>query len=448
MKLADKILSTLKISKNQSQVSGQGTLTKFGITFPQVAEIDFETLNDIANKDDDIAIASNAIAEAVTGPGYEIVVDGTDENGKPLTDEQKEIIKRPLRQFDTDNGADQLLFETVKEFVTIGVSFTEKIRDGQGNLAKIERLPIESGWQVELPKNTGGPQFVKAIQPSTGTEFTPERLILWRYGRTSAGDWFGRGMAHYFAQTKTYKVKVNGETKTRVVPSLANITWSLEDDLRLIAANMPPKTFVNVPDADDSWVEKNGPKIKDMNGGEQVLMNVKKLEVITAQADPRARLEALLDFYDQKKMRICQVPSAAMFSKEGYSGIFGEQVIKQYNRKIASIKRYVGRTYEAEVYGSLLGQKNNRTIMIENGIDPRKIRVHLEWRPEIIPIQQLQDYVALVQLKTADGKAVLSTEEFRHILKTLFKAPIPDTEPAKAVQATKAEEREVEARQR
>lgn len=413
--------------KPAAKYSGTGRITRFSINYPTQTDIDIKTLNDIRNLDENVNLATNSIADSVAGNGLEIFIEGRNRDNSPLSEKQKETAKDICRQFAYDVDIDEFNRETVAEYVSVGVSFSEKIfAENSGGISRelvnLARLPIDDMWRVKMPEKTGGPDFEYALQGVTDIRFTPDNLILWRFNRTSAADWFGRGICWYLAQEKSYSLTFDDNTtKSYRVPPLYVVLWALQDDMRLATHNMAPKTFINAPGMSDNWVTENAETIQKMNAGENLLLNAAKgLELYTSNSDPRFRLEALLGWYDQLLLRSVQAPSMAMYSKEGYSGIFAEQVLSVFARKIISLRRYHARKLEREIFSQLLSQ---------NGIDPRYVRPRVYWRPDIKMISQLQDYVALF---TNDTTAADFTVEERREIYRRYGAPISSTPPAKA----------------
>lgn len=424
MKLSDFTKIFRLSGDHYENVTGRASLSRIGFRYRQSTPISLATLKHISDVDENVALAGSSVAEAVAGNGFELVIEG-----KGLSEQVKEKAQDLCRQFAYDCDLDQFNLETVKEFVTIGVSFTEKIfapaamsSINRKDLVKIARLPIEDNWQVQMPQLAGGPDFVKAIQNST-KEFTPDELMLWRTNRTSTSEFYGRGICWYLAQEKNYWLEfADGTSKEFKVPPLYVVLWALQDDLRLAAHHMTPKSIINAKGQSDGWVTTNAPLVNNMNAGEAFLTNVKGgIEIATVQADPRFRVDAMLNYYDQVLMRAVQTPSPAMYSKEGYSGIFGEQIMQQFGRKIIALRRYTARKLERELFAQVLKQ---------NGIDSRLVRPRIIWHNDIKKISQLQDFVALFTNEKTAGD--FTPEERRAIYKQYGIMGLSDTPPKSA----------------
>lgn len=431
------MLNALGITKNantQSAVVGRASIKRFSIDYAQSTPQSLVELKQLGDLDENLNLAGNSIAEGVAGNGLEIFIEGKLKGGQPLHENIKDKAHDLCSNFSYENDLDTFNLETCAEYIKIGVSLSEKIHDGvtaslvgRRDLVKIARLPIDDNWLVDLPAKAGGPDFVKAYRLSHVNEiFTPDDLMLWRTNHTSASEWYGRGLAWYMAQEKTYTLHFSDETsKTYKMPALFVTLWALQDDLRLAAHNMLPKTIFNAPGQTESWVNTNSELIAQMNGGDALLMSTakgQKLEVAQSQADPRFRLEALLNWYDQVLIRSLQAPSMAIYSKDGYSGVFAEQVLNQFARKITALKRYHARRLEREVFAQILRQ---------NGIDPTIYRPRVYWRPDTKMISQLQDYVAL--FTNAITSADFTPHERREIYRR-YGAPISSTPPETVTQ--------------
>lgn len=421
-----------EIDGSEPKVQGSGLMVKSGLTYPRTTEYSLTTMKYILDRDENVALAAEGTADAVIGAGFEVMVQGKNDQGQPLTEQQKEIILEPIRGFFEDNDFDIFARETVKEIVALGVSFTEKLHEQNGalmpKLVKIARLPVDDNWRVEVPKYTGGKTFTNAWQGINPTPFTPDNLILWRFNRSSAGDWFGRGICYYMAQEKYYKMRINNEDKEFVVPPLYVTLWALQDDLRLAAHHLAPKTILNAPDADDNWVTNNAKTVNSMNAGESIVANAKKLEKITIESNAALRLDPILNYYDQLMMRASQTPSAALYGKTGANGLFAEQVMSQYANKITMLRKSFARTVEREIL---------RPLQVQNGISPKNVTLRIQYLPTISPISQLQDYVAL--WSRPETSRLFSDEEKRKILKNLFKVPISDSLPSTAQMQSQAQ---------
>ena len=387
--------------------TGKGTLNKGGFSMIRSPAVNHNLMLDVWNKDENAALAIQGIGEAVVGVGHEIVLEGKD-----IAENTRDKVTNLLREFNEDNDVDNFLFDTIQEVAGFGVSFTEKIDSSK--LETIARLPIDDSWTIDQPKKTGRVDFEQVTQMSSNAKFTPDNMILWRFNRHSVSDAYGRGILHYLTEPKTYTIKINDVDKTFTIPALYITLWMLQNDIRLAAHHLAPRSVWLFKGADDAWVEANAKEINSLGPGERFTANFEDVKILSETIDTRMRLDTITNFYESMIIKATQNPISALYTKEGYSLAATEGIMKQFNRKIIMLRKYAARKLEREVYSKLMRQE---------GFDPRLIRPRVNWLSEVIPVSQLQDYMLMFRDKA------ITQQELRKILKTLFKIPLSEEQP-------------------
>lgn len=373
--------------------------------YPRTPTITSKYLKQIHDSDENARLAISHISEAVVGIGHSIVVKnltGTDIKAKE--------IQRALVRFEDDVDADDLYSHICKEVTGYGYSFTEKV--SPDILVNLVRLPIEDSWYIDRVDKGGA---LKTIENKfTGDKFFPNELIYWRQNQSGTRDPFGRGILTAFAETRNYTLEYqDGSDKTFTVPNLYELMAMFLDDTRLVAHHLIPKSVWMIKNAPQDYADQKAKETGKMSAGERVFSTY-EMSIISELINPRLGLEKIGAFFDGQIIRATEAPILGLYTGgRDYAETASKEIVKQFQRKIKKLRSYYKRNIEREIYKLFLQGR-----YAESTLD--QYEVELQWNPEEVPIQQLQDYVNI----RATGD--LSREEFRFILFKKFDVPLPE----------------------
>jgi len=382
--------SPLSLFKRKNIERARGRVGVLTSSSPYTPTVDFGTLKDIWDKDESAALAIQFTAEAMVGAGHYIETE-------PYN---KDAIAE-LDRFAEDVGMDEYMFGVAQEIVGFGNSFTELINPG--DLQSLLRLPIDVDWKI-YRNPVGGEVLSYEYYKGGNVKLPANRVLHYKYLAHST-EAFGRGILHYFAESKTYTLEYSdGSTKDFTVPSLAVMKWMWVDDLRLIFHHYPPKACWYI-EGDDDYVASKAKSIGKMSPGERIVVN-HPVQIQTETIDPNARLGDMLNYFDMTILRAAQLPHLRLFTERGFSEASSRVVVEQWNRKINMLRRFLARNIERHIYRQVLDQAGFN-------VSPK-----IRWYQEAEPTWQLQDLVNLAR------EGYLSKEDIQQILKRRFKLPL------------------------
>ncbi len=360
------------------------------VSWGESPAISFSTLLNNYLSDTEIAMGIDFLAEAIVGPGFYITSDD---------DKAKEIVE----EFCSEVNLDNLNLMIAKEVIAFGNSFIEKIEPD--DLINLKHIPISTIWKVKRDE-FGKVENYEQLIGGKIVELEPDRIIHFKFNAMNNSP-FGYGLLHQLSAKKKYVMRLSdGTVKERMIPSLLELKWLMEDDMRKILHRYVPRHVYEFEGASEDFVSNQANVIKSLEPEQDFVFGGKgiKLSIHEVSIDPRARFEAFIEHFDNQRLIGLQTPVFKLFTTPGFTEASAKEATRMAERKVLAIQRFLKRLIEREIF---------RPLVEQAGLDWNTVNLRLKWglpeRPEV----RLEDIQRFVDLN------IISKEEARRILSKL-----------------------------
>ncbi|MEM2873054.1 MAG: hypothetical protein QXD82_02660 [Nitrososphaerales archaeon] len=385
--LAEKLILpiTKKLREEKGLIAPLST-----VAWGESPAISFSTLLNNYLSDTEVAMGIDFLAEAIVGSGFYINSDD---------DKAKKIVE----EFCAEVNLDNLNLMIAKEVIAFGNSFIEKIEPD--DLINLKHIPISTIWKVKRDEYGKVERYEQLINGKI-VELEPDRIIHFRFNAMNNSP-FGYGLLHQLSTKKKYVVRLSdGNIKERTIPSLLELKWIMEDDMRKILHRYVPRHVYEFENASEDFITNQANVIKSLEPEQDFVFGGKgiKLNIHEVSIDPRARFEGFIEHFDNQRLIGLQTPIFKLFTTPGFTEASAKEATRMAERKVLSIQRFLKRIIEREIFRPLIEQA---------GLDWKLVNLRLNWGMPERPEVKLEDIQRFFDLK------IISKEEARRILSKL-----------------------------
>ena len=314
----------------------------------------------------------------------------------------QEKAKEIVDDFNVEVNIDGLLHDMAVRLIACGNEFWLKLAPEK--LSEFVRLPIDAVERIKLSSVSGlrVPWKVDAYTLRSkfcgdgGQNLKPEAVLHWSISSNySTG--FGVGLLQVLLHSLS-----QGSDKR---PAFAWMKAKIEKVMpKIFEKYAGPDVLAVLPNADTATIQKfeNAIKKRDEEGvwlfygGTD--RKVQGTSVFPVTIDPRARFEFYVDHILNQFYLGCETPLPRLFSTPGFTEASARAALELQDMLIDPIQRMIKRRVEREIFAPILKQE---------GFDPEKAQVRLNWGNQKIPELTAADLIA------AADKGLIRPEEFR-----------------------------------
>jgi hypothetical protein len=314
----------------------------------------------------------------------------------------QEKAKNAIDEFCASANLDSLLHEMAVRLIACGNDFWLKLTPKI--LTEFVRMPIDaiekmkssSITGLKIPHKPEGYILRNKYCGNSGQTLTPEAVLHWSIN-TSYNTGFGVGLLQVLLHSLT-----QGSDKR---PSFAWMKAKIEKIMpKIFEKYAGPDVLAVLPNADPVTIQKFENAIKNRDeegvwlfyGGKEKA--VQGTNVFPVTIDPRARFEYYLDHMVNQFYLGCETPLPRLFSTPGFTEASARAALELQDMLIDPIQRMIKRRVEREIFTPILRQ---------NGFDPAKNQVRLNWGNQKAPELTASDLIS------AADKGLIRKEEFR-----------------------------------
>lgn len=348
----------------------------------------FDELNNILIGDPDVGSAIDFIADIVMGTGMETTMNEKYEETTSDGRTAKEIVDDQAYEF----GLDQVTQEVVKDVVGYGNSVLWKNNTGGSKIEFLIRVMPTYIKQFKFDKATG--LMLEHIQ-SNRVKFPANQVEWFSYNRIGKQP-IGFGIL----QALGTSLSVGGVSRKSFVSIKARIQQAMADQIETFSA---PNQMWILPDCPDNKLGEYHTKIQQLKKGQRLAYNKAGASVITAVSERMRGLDFYVETLFNSFYLALQTPLPKLFTSPGFTQASAMAALQMGERKIYALQRYIKRVVETRVFASWIA---------EEGLDPLKAKVRLNWRM----IQRPDINVLLPIVLKARENRDLSQLEFRNFL--------------------------------
>ncbi len=321
--LAEKLILpiTKKLREEKGLIAPLST-----VAWGESPAISFSTLLNNYLSDTEVAMGIDFLAEAVVGSGFYINSDD---------DKAKKIVE----EFCAEVNLDNLNLMIAKEVIAFGNSFIEKIEPD--DLINLKHIPISTIWKVKRDEYGKVERYEQLINGKI-VELEPDRIIHFRFNAMNNSP-FGYGLLHQLSTKKKYVVRLSdGNIKERTIPSLLELKWIMEDDMRKILHRYVPRHVYEFENASEDFITNQANVIKSLEPEQDFVFGGKgiKLNIHEVSIDPRARFEGFIEHFDNQRLIGLQTPIFKLFTTPGFTEASAKEATRMAERKAHAHKAY------------------------------------------------------------------------------------------------------------
>jgi hypothetical protein len=336
----------------------------------------------------DVSFGIDFLTEAIVGPGF--YFSAANENLRDYLSDYGEEFK--LDAFNTIVAHEKLAY---------GNSVFQK----QG--ADLKWMPISSLKKIYWDGNQ--PMGYEFLGREYLTLPTSE-IVHFTFRRSNASP-FGLGLLHQLAVERDYSVTVDGDKKTRTLPSIVDIDAQALDDLRKILHRYIGRTIYKFPGASKANIDSNKATLKTLEPEEDFVVNQGEAQELGTTAR-RYDVDAYMEVVGSLIIKGIQNPVGRLFATPGFTYASVDAILEAAERKIIMFQRDLKRDIENHI---LKDWYTLNPWINANGVPIpwREAHIRLNWGvpdlPEIDPAIVLQ----------AVEKQIMRLDEARENLKNM-----------------------------